>query len=255
MMPHESTLRSGRLAVVALVAVMAFPALAASQPGPPPPGRGPGAPPAAGEEGDLRETIQLFVLHQLRERLELSDEQTIELMTLLEERREAERSVRDRHQEALERLRELVRDPGSRDSELTEALSELDAAEEQGRRMEEELSRREESILTPRQRALRRLVGPEIHRRIEERIRTFRRLRGSGADNDLRRERMERLRREDPERFETMRRRLEGGGTNADPEARRRMLEERRRRLREELRRIDELESEDTGSRGESRAP
>lgn len=219
------------LTAVATVLLLA-PASLQAQPGPPPP-----PPPQGGPEGDvpppeLAETIQLFYLHRLRDALDLDEEQTLKILDILDERREAERTLRERHHEALMRLRDLVDQKGTQDSEYLRALEDLERAEKDMQKQTEDFEKREDAVLSPRQRAMRRLFEPAFRRGVEDRIRRLRSMQGGdrpGAGRPMD-QRLERLRQTNPELYERLKRRMEEGGPLTDEE-RRMLMEERRRRL------------------------
>jgi len=117
----------------------------------PPPGGPPVEPPP---DFERRETARLYLVHRMRQNLELTDAQSLRVMDILEEmeaaRREHQETARDLHK----RIQRLLDDPGATDGRLLEAVA---AFQRERDRFEAALKDLEASllkVLTPRQQAL-----------------------------------------------------------------------------------------------------
>jgi len=191
-------------------------------PGPPPGGPGP----------EMRETIQLYQLHRMREALGLSQEQTLDLMSVMEERREAELELRRRHREVRETLRQLVKEEAAGDREYLKGVEAFEQVEREIHRKQEELRDREDAILTPRQRAQRILFEPRFHEQMRQRMQQAGRAPGQQGRRPAMRQQLERLRETDPELYEAIRRRIDEGEPLTE-EQKQQLMELRRDRMQE----------------------
>lgn len=154
-------------ATLALGASLCLPAQA-----PPPPSPDGPPPDAPGEEapdgGQRREMMRLMVVSRMRERLALSEAQTVKVMTLLEEMEKQQLRHHEEDQPLLEKLRALVGDPATPDAAFREAVAALNA--KRGDHEKENQSREEAllAVFTPRQQAQWFLLRRELLGRLRD---------------------------------------------------------------------------------------
>jgi Spy/CpxP family protein refolding chaperone len=178
----------------------------------------------------MRETIQLYQLHRMREALGLSQEQTLDLMSVMEEREKAERELRERHREAREELRRLVEAGTAGDRECLSAVENFERVERDIRSKLEEFREKEDAILTPQQRAQRILFEPRFHEQMRRRMEQARR--PQQGRRDAMRRQLEQLRETDPELYEAIRRRIDEGEPLTE-EQKEQLLQLRRKKMQE----------------------
>ena len=156
------------LPFAALALGAALTVLAQEFPPPPGPDAPPDASPAArGPEGkQRREMMRLMVVSRMRDRLALSEAQTVKVMTILDSMEKQQESQRGDMEPLLERLRALVENPATTEAAFKDAVGAMKAKradqEKQNQAREEELL----SILTPRQQAQWLLLRRELMGRL-----------------------------------------------------------------------------------------
>jgi len=144
--------------------------LLAQAPPPPepdaPPPEGPGE--SAQEGGQRREMMRLMVVSRMRDRLSLSEAQTVKVMTLLEGMEKQQERHREEGRPLMEKLRTLVDNPASTDASFKEVIGALKAQradqEKQNQAREEELL----AVLTLRQQAQWLLLRRELMGRLRD---------------------------------------------------------------------------------------
>ena len=135
------------LLLVAWVVAAAFSA-GAQAPAPQPDARAPGATSAASERKD---TVRLFVVHKMREKLGLSDAQTLKVLDVLEaidQERETEGFTR---RALLERMQGLLADPATPETAFKEAVAQFQKSQEQNEPKMRALEARLLDVLSPKQ--------------------------------------------------------------------------------------------------------
>jgi len=204
-------------------------------PAPPPPPGGPGrgfGPPPGPPQGEpgfegVEGTVEIFRVHMMRQALQLSEEQTLEMLDLGEKRRAAMQGIRTREKELRDRMQKLIESPATPDAQFRQALQEAAAlrAEEMG--THEKLRKEAEAILTPRQQVqllfFERRFEEEMRRRIEAvrgRGREGAGPPGAGPRAEQRRQRLEDLKESNPELYEKIiQRQRERQGQGGPPTA------------------------------------
>jgi len=200
-------------------------------PGPPPPPPGaPGPPGGPGMEG-IGETVEIYRVHMMREALGLTEQQTLKMLDLGEKRRDGMRGIQEKRRDLMQRMGELVKESGAKDSDFRQALRDEAALREQERSLHEGLRKEAEAILTPRQQVqllfFERRFEEEMRRRIEGLRGRGRQGAGPGAGPGMqpgRQERLQELKETNPQLYEEIRRRQEerrqkGEGAPADAPA------------------------------------
>lgn len=123
---------------------------------------GPGGPP--GE--DRRDTVRLFLVHKMRERLGLSDAQTLKILDVLEAIDTQRAADQDMRRSALDRIESLLADPASPEPAYKEAVAQFERAAEQSEANMRDLEAKLLATMTPKQQAqfilLRRQLLQEI---------------------------------------------------------------------------------------------
>jgi Spy/CpxP family protein refolding chaperone len=116
---------------------------------------------------DRREMIRLMVVSRMRDRLALSEAQTLKVMTLLEDMEKQQERHRAEIEPMAARLRALVDDPATTDVAFKEAVA---AAEKLRQTHAKENQTREDELLavfTPRQQAQWLVLRRELLRRLQ----------------------------------------------------------------------------------------
>ncbi len=126
----------------------------------PPPG--PGGPPGM----QRRDTVRLFLVHKMRERLGLSDAQTLKVLDVLEAIDTQRAADQEARRSALDRIEGLLADPASPEAAYKAAVAQFQKAVEQSEVKMRELEARLLDAMTPKQQAqfilLRRQLLQEI---------------------------------------------------------------------------------------------
>lgn len=125
--------------------------------GPPPPdsGMAPQQPPPASQEeaASRRETVRLYLVHRMRETLQLSDAQTLKVLDVLE----ALDKERQAHQETMgslqAQLREAIGDQATTDAAFRDRVAEVRKEQVRFESAARGLDERLLAIFTPRQQA------------------------------------------------------------------------------------------------------
>jgi Spy/CpxP family protein refolding chaperone len=135
---------------VVLVALMAAaPLIAAAQA--PAAQQEAAAPRAAPSVSGRRDTVRLFIVHKMRENLDLSDAQTLNVLDVLEAidlERESEGRAR---RVLLSRMQGLLADPATSEAAFKEAAAQFQKSQEQNDARMRDLEARLLSILSPKQ--------------------------------------------------------------------------------------------------------
>jgi len=158
-----------RTLFVTLALGAALPLLAQAPPPPEPDAPPPGAPgEEAAPDGQRREMMRLMVVSRMRDRLALTEAQTVKVMALLEEMEKQQERHREEGRPLMEKLRALVDNPSSTDAALKEVIGALRAQradqEKQNQAREDELL----AILTLRQQAQWLLLRRELMGRLRD---------------------------------------------------------------------------------------
>jgi hypothetical protein len=150
------------------------------KPGGPPPGHmgpPPGGPPPMGMSPELQETLQVYLVFRLTEELELTDEQSLQLMPLIKKRERARWEHHQRRTDLQNELSSLLEDDEKSDAEIANAITALRELEKGFQRSEAQLDLEIAALLSTRQFARFVLFQQQFHNEIRQRIH---RLRGMG---------------------------------------------------------------------------
>lgn len=125
-------------------------ALSAGAQSPPPP---PGAEASGGAQGasGRRDTVRLFIVHRMRERLALTDAQTLTVLDVLEAIDRQRETAGYARRALLDRMQGLLADPASPDAALKDAAAQYQRGQEQNEAKMKELEARLLTALTPKQ--------------------------------------------------------------------------------------------------------
>jgi Spy/CpxP family protein refolding chaperone len=134
-----------------------------------------GAPPE-----DLAQTVQLFYVDGLRKQLNLSDEQTLKLIPLVQKAEESRRAMHREKRQTMERLRALAEDEKASEAEIEKGLRDFFSIEDQFRLQEKKNQDEIAALLTPRQRVQFIIYTMQFRERIEGKIRELREQRRLG---------------------------------------------------------------------------
>ena len=93
--------------------------------------------PESRKAGEVQKTIQIWMLHRMRERWELTDEQSLKLMELMKQRRAEESALHGRQKEIRGRLHDLAEAPNATDAEYRGAIQDWEALENDKRNLHE----------------------------------------------------------------------------------------------------------------------
>ncbi|MFC2172709.1 hypothetical protein ACFLU6_08765, partial [Acidobacteriota bacterium] len=105
------------------------------------------------QEGSMNETVMLLFLDKMRKDLDLTNEQTLEILPLFEEVEKSRAAHHKEQRTLLKDLRALVKDPDSSDSDMLKTMRRIEDSEK-GFKIEEARIRKEiESKLSVRQQA------------------------------------------------------------------------------------------------------
>jgi Spy/CpxP family protein refolding chaperone len=167
-----------RIIILSLGILLSVSLLAAAQGGPRLRQRRMNRPGAPAE--DLAQTVQLFYVDGLRKELNLSDEQTLKLIPLVQKAEEDRRAMHRQKRQIMERLRALAGDEKASDGEIEKALGDFFSIEDQFRRQEKKNQDEIAALLTPRQRAQFIIYTMQFRERIEGKIRELREQRRLG---------------------------------------------------------------------------
>lgn len=146
--------------------------LAAQTPPPaPPPGEIPDAEAVSPKDGPARrELLRLAVISQMRQRMGLSEAQTVRVMTIFE----AMEKQQERHRLEMEpiqkRLRAIVEDPATPDPAFKEAVAAFEKQREANQRENDAREAELLAALNPRQQAQWVLLRRELIGRIADRM-------------------------------------------------------------------------------------
>lgn len=191
------------------------------------------------DNAELHETVQLFFLHKMRDLLALDQRQTMELMDIMDQRREKSLALREQHHKAVQNLTSIVEQDNATDAEYRAAVQDWEDTEKKIRSLDDEFRSREDAILTPKQQAMRRVLEPQIHKEIQGRVRQIQKMDRSGSQQGQGPSRnqngLKRLREADPELFKRLQEKRQNGEelTQEEREAVRKFaVEERRRQMR-----------------------
>jgi Spy/CpxP family protein refolding chaperone len=172
-------------ALLAVLVLLAAPSVIPSAPPPPPSG-----PPAAqggpgGKDRDdgvrdeeIRETIEIYMLARMKRALDLTREQEEELIPLVQDLSSARQVYRREHRLSMMRLRPLVEDPSSEESEIRAELDRLQESESTFRDEERRTMDRIRSLLSSRQQAQFVLFQERFTQEMQRRLRHMRHLHG-----------------------------------------------------------------------------
>ncbi len=161
-----------RRLATALFALAFFRLVAAQEPPPP---AGPPPPPRDDEQtteaASRRETIRIYIVHQMREKLGLTDAQTLkvlDVMSAMDEIRPVHNRAMRQH---MSRLQVMLDDPATTDAAFKEeVLSIRKEMADQEKRLREQEDRLLE-IMTPRQQAQWLLLRRELMGRVGQEMR------------------------------------------------------------------------------------
>lgn len=131
---------------------------------------------------EMRETVHLWRLHQMRETLELTDEQFLKVMKIEEARTKREREIGDHFEGTLPKLREALETNAS-DKEIQMLLDTLARARDERRRAEDAYETDMRGVLSPRQQAKFLIFQRQFERRVREII-MERRMEHAGAPGE-----------------------------------------------------------------------
>ena len=141
--------------------------------GPPPDGPGMARPAAEEEDGDLVETLEIYMIAKMKRALELSREQEEKIVPLVQSLSEARRKHNHERRLAMMTLRPLVEDPASREEEIRRALARLDQSVSAFREEEARTQQQIRAALTPRQQAQFIFFQERFRHEMQERLRRF----------------------------------------------------------------------------------
>jgi hypothetical protein len=180
-------------------------AFAAAQPGPPP---RPGEPPPGRPEGgdDLRATVEIYMVHRMKEALDLDEKQSLQVLDLLQERRESMQAVHEGRRELMKTTHALLADEGATEGEFRKALREEEELRRQEMKVQDGFREGLARILSSRQ----QLQFQIFERRFEEGMRRRIEQMRQGEERDRRgqrQRRLEHLRQTDPERYRELQQR------------------------------------------------
>jgi hypothetical protein len=135
-----------------------------------------------GGREDAFKMIDAYVVSNLQESLELTDEQFVKLLPLVKRLQSDRRALLQRRQQPLMELRRLLASGGATEAQITELLRRVKAAEEE----EPSVLRRDrdaiDATLSPIQQAKFRVFEAEVEHKIRELMAQIRaRRRGPGA--------------------------------------------------------------------------
>jgi len=136
-----------RLLFAVLMVAVAFSAWAQSPPPPP----GADAPGGASGASGRRDTVRLFVVHKMRENLELTDAQTLKVLDVLEAIDQERAAAGFARRALLDRMQGLLADPASPEPALKEAVAQFQKSQEQNEAKMKELEARLLATLSPKQ--------------------------------------------------------------------------------------------------------
>ncbi len=152
---------SGRLGLIA--AALALAPLAWAQP--PPGGR---RPPGAGPRDEAFRMVDAYIVSNLQESVDLTDEQFVKVLPLVKRFQQERRETGDARRRALREMRALLQAGGATLEKVTDKLGEVKALETQEG---DQLRRNTEAIdgaLTPVQQAKFRIMQIEVEQKIRE---------------------------------------------------------------------------------------
>lgn len=137
-----------RLLFAVFVVAVAFSA-GAQSPAPLPPGAGtsgvaPGAP-------GRRDTVRLFIVHKMRENLELTDAQTLKVLDVLEAIDQERETSGFARRALLDRMQGLLADPTTPEPVFRDAVAQFQKSQEQNEAKMRDLEARLLATLSPKQ--------------------------------------------------------------------------------------------------------
>lgn len=167
------------LLTVGLLAGLALP-LAAQERAPRRMGAGPppGAPAPANEAFKV---VDAYVLSNLQESLELSDEQFVKLLPLVKRAQSDRREFAQRRVRSLMALRKLLASGAATESRVVDLLKELKTIENEGPQTLRKSMDAIDAALNPLQQAKYRVLEADVERRIRELMRELGGARGPGG--------------------------------------------------------------------------
>jgi Spy/CpxP family protein refolding chaperone len=185
------TSRLRRTFVVAALGLFAA-SLTAAQTARPPgeqarPQRRPGGPGGPGGRPDeMRKSLSLFFVHRARVALDLSDDQALKLLPLVEKVEQLRQKSGERRAAIAQQLEEMAGHAVARDDEVVALVRALD--QEEDRMRADHLKARDEmmALLTPQQKARFVLFANRLRGAVEDQVRALRRDRrpGDGPEGD-----------------------------------------------------------------------
>ena len=141
--------------------------LVAAQEAPGPGGQGPGGP-RRGPRDEAFRMIDAYIVSNLQESLELTDDQFVKLLPLVKHLQNDRRALVQRRQQSLMELRRLLASGGATEPRVSELLRQVKAVEAE----EPATLRRDrdaiDAALTPLQQAKFRVLEVEVDRKIRE---------------------------------------------------------------------------------------
>ena len=120
--------------------------------------------------GDLRKSVALFFIHRARVELELSDEQVLKLLPLVEKVEDSRRASESGRGEVVRQLERLRQDPAARDEEVVRLIRELDLSELKMRQEHDRTRDEMLALLNPQQKAGFVLFANRFHGQLERKL-------------------------------------------------------------------------------------
>jgi hypothetical protein len=155
--------------------------------------------------------VEIFMIHQMKGALDLTDEQSLQVLDLLGERGESMREVHQGRRELMESTRALLDDEGASEGEFRRALREEEELRKREMAVQEEFREGLAKVLSSRQQVQFFVFERRFEEGMRKRIERMRQQRQEqGLDRrEQRQRRMEHLRETNPEKYEEMQRRME----------------------------------------------
>ena len=119
--------------------------------------------------------VDAYLIANIQESLELSDEQFAQIIPLVKELQKTRRGFAQERQRTLRSMRMLLQSGSATETQLEEAVNKLKALELEGPPRVREKQDALDAVLTPVQQAKYRVFEAEVERRIRELSRRFRR--------------------------------------------------------------------------------
>ncbi len=130
--------------------------------GPPPPGDE-----AGGEAASRRETVRIYLVQRMREKLQLSEAQTLKVLDVLQTMDDLRPAAREAMQRQVLRAQALLADPATPDSSFKELVASVKKEQADWERKMQDQEEKLLAIMTPRQQAQWMLLRRELMARLK----------------------------------------------------------------------------------------